>query len=438
MVKSTTVTSSTSRSSCSSAYPPARIVIVVSVVISIITMIATAKQTLLISGGYVTDRFSFATTTDATAGTHTTSTTANAIEQQRVFDTVMNSPTKLDTATKTTATATTLSLSNNATTHAAPSLDSATATTTYVSSDSLPTNNATTITRGTNKKNKKKYVKFQKVFSSRNDNKTTSTTTLRGTTATSGTTSVTSVKSNYVDASHVIIDIEEPKVKPYYYTEQQWKEKLQRDIRVKEIMIPYNNETTFGYYNKRFYSGYRNQIMSFSALIMWGTYLQGHRQLLMESLRFKDTYGSEMLMKFTFLFDVEHWNSFYPQLPRMVSCDTELHTDFDCEFNMFKPTTTENSTKPYVRMGNMNHLFMMYGRYTKHRGPFYTKEKRFPNPIDRLIMSGALRPHPDLMTIINDKLLSLQQEQHANDTLLTDASSVVAKSGEQQQKHTVS
>ena len=379
-------------------------------------MIVTSKQTILMTGGgtYATDRFSFATST-TTAGT--TSTT-DAIQQQRVFDTVMNSPTKLDTTTR----ISTSSISNNSNV-VAPSIDSSTSL-----------NSVTTTTTGTNKNAKKKnYVKIQRVSTSRNDdnNKTT-------TTATS--------KSNYVNATtshvHVVVDFDEPKVKPYYYTEQQWNEKLQRDIRIKEIMIPYTNETTFGYFYKRFYSGYRNQIMAFSALIMWGTYLNGHRQLLMESLRFKDTFGSEMLMKFTFLFDVEHWNSYYPQLPRMVSCDAELYTDFDCVSNSYKSTTTGNSTKPYPRMGNMNHLFMMYGRYTKHRGPFYTKEKRFPNPIDRLIMSGALRPHPDLMDIINDKLTSLQQHQeerqHTNtndsDTLLTNASSAGATSGEEQQQ----
>jgi hypothetical protein len=56
---------------------------------------------------------------------------------------------------------------------------------------------------------------------------------------------------------------------------------------------------------------------------------KGYGQLLVESLRMKDTFGSNMLMEFSDYYDVPFWNSFYPKLPRLVLSDPLLNPTFD-------------------------------------------------------------------------------------------------------------
>ena len=165
-----------------------------------------------------------------------------------------------------------------------------------------------------------------------------------------------------------------------------------------ETTIPWCNVTMAALYTKNFFAGLRNQVMAFSSLVMHSM-KDGHNQILLESLRHKDTYGSNKLAPHEALFDVAHWNSFYPQLPRMVHCDPSIMLNYDCETGVFS-NATYLMPWAYKTFGNQH--FTAYQRYTKRAGPFADP---FPHPADLLIKSGALRPHPELRAI-GDKLMS--------------------------------
>jgi hypothetical protein len=178
-----------------------------------------------------------------------------------------------------------------------------------------------------------------------------------------------------------------------------WERVSQHD-RLWELTKPFANVTTYGYQQQTFPAGYRNQMQSFMAFVVIGG-LANHSQILMPTLSYKDTFGSNRYMPFEVLFDVEHWNSFYPALPRLVHCDQELFPNYHCEKRRWqetdKPTLLHVESRP-------NHvLFGNFRRYTvKHRGPMMAGG--FPNPMELLMIKGALRPHPDLLVIV-DRLL---------------------------------
>lgn len=93
-------------------------------------------------------------------------------------------------------------------------------------------------------------------------------------------------------------------------------------------LTPWPNISSVAYYPGRFYSGYRNQMMGFTMLILY-TLQQGHGQLLLSSIYMKDTYGTNRVIRFQDLWDIPHFNSFYPALPRLVDHDPILHDQFN-------------------------------------------------------------------------------------------------------------
>ena len=158
------------------------------------------------------------------------------------------------------------------------------------------------------------------------------------------------------------------------------------------------NITTLGYWRRHFYSGFRNQIMAFTALCMYAVH-HGHTQIVLETLHHKDTYGSNRMIPHEFLFDVEHWNSNYvPPLPRLVRCVN--FTDLDCSIGgKWKNSTAElMTTDPYSK-GEPFKLFSMYMLYLKQKGKFATPQ--FRNPVDSAILKGALRPHPNIQKLMS-------------------------------------
>ena len=172
---------------------------------------------------------------------------------------------------------------------------------------------------------------------------------------------------------------------------------MTKEERLWEITKPFANVTTIGYKQQNFPSGYRNQVQSFYAFVIFGA-LANHSQILMPTLSYKDTYGSNKFMPFEFLFDVEHWNSFYPALPRMVHCDQELFPTYDCETKSFQES--DKPTLLHIENRRNHHLFGIFERYSsKQRGPMMAGG--FRNPMEMLMIQGALRPHPDLLVIVN-------------------------------------
>jgi Glycosyltransferase family 92 len=213
--------------------------------------------------------------------------------------------------------------------------------------------------------------------------------------------------------------------------------------------IPWSNVSTLAFYQGRFYSGFRNQIMVFTVVVMEAA-RQNHGQLLLRSVRMKDTFGTNKLMDFAKLWDVAHWNSHYPRLPRLVDYDPILHSQFDYQTSLWHRTTsavldsvvngtatttdgnkkwfgahglfaTQSPKRPHA-FGKQHLLSTAYMRYAlKGRGPYAVKTATlqvdpsdtnnnvvavgFRNPVEILMLQGAMRPHPNFQTII-DRLLA--------------------------------
>jgi hypothetical protein len=177
----------------------------------------------------------------------------------------------------------------------------------------------------------------------------------------------------------------------------------QQQQHFQQVIQPWANVSSCGWIHNHFYSGYRNQIMAFTTFVMWAQQ-NNCSQMLLHKFRHKDTYGSNRLIEHELLFDVEHWNSYYPDLPRMVSCDSRIHVDYDCQRQRWKNNNrhVENATRPFTwnsRAAVQMKLFAAYIRYSKGRGVY--AQPQFRNPVDLLMMRGALRPHPDLQKIID-------------------------------------
>ena len=164
--------------------------------------------------------------------------------------------------------------------------------------------------------------------------------------------------------------------------------------RIWDVTKPYCNETTGALVTKIFYAGYRNQVMTFSGLVLWSM-KNGHKQILLETLNHKDLFGTNKKVPHEALFDVEHWNSYYPALPRMVHCDPTIMIDYNCSVDPQKPGEFKDPIHdmPHKYKTYKNEHFVSYTRYTRKKGPLADP---FPNPADVLIQSGALRPHPDM------------------------------------------
>jgi hypothetical protein len=170
----------------------------------------------------------------------------------------------------------------------------------------------------------------------------------------------------------------------------------------------WSNVTTYAFAVRDIYSGYRNQMMAFTMLIL-RTKREGHGQFLAESVRQKDTYGTNKFMPFDFLWDVDHWNSYYPAgLPRLVDYDPILHDQWDPDNHRFRRLSdNENetsTTRPYGYHGKIPKLMAGYQRYVQGKGGYALKGGH-RNPAEILMFQGALKPHPALQAIIDRILL---------------------------------
>ena len=174
-------------------------------------------------------------------------------------------------------------------------------------------------------------------------------------------------------------------------------------------MKPFNNVTT-GAYRHFFWSGFCNQYMMFVGMIMLAKEEQ-YSQIVVDSIRWKDLFGTNQQIRHDALFDVLHWNSFYPELPRIVSHDAELLPDVSIiqrKDNRFSTALSwnvdvENATKPHSlgkKQTSAVHAYLNYGRKVhKHR----IKREAFEVSIAR----DAFRPHPTLQLIIDEFVQSI-------------------------------
>ena len=192
------------------------------------------------------------------------------------------------------------------------------------------------------------------------------------------------------------------------------------------------NMTSYGFIRKSgFIAGFRNQMMALTMLAIRANHGE-HKQLILDHLTFKDTYGTEKYEPFEFFFDVEHWNKYsyneerlqdnglpvadileperYPNwLPRLVFYDPSIHDELNPSNKLFSSKEiAANPTRPYAYQEAPTTLFGNYIRYGKGRGPFAPKavaesQETGPirNPAEILLLKGALQPHPALQAVVD-------------------------------------
>ena len=171
---------------------------------------------------------------------------------------------------------------------------------------------------------------------------------------------------------------------------------------------------------RRFMAGLCNQYQRYIGTMVLA-YSLGYRQIIEESIKWKDTYGTDVYIPTSKLWDVVHWNSFYPALPRFARYDKDIHTDLEIvthqerlegdflyawnETNYKVPENHDiwkNVTHPPPLGLNPNQGEVQY-RKLMRLIEFETAHKSKPEELKvyQTIIKGALRPHPFLQDVID-------------------------------------
>jgi len=166
----------------------------------------------------------------------------------------------------------------------------------------------------------------------------------------------------------------------------------------------------------------------------------GHDQIVLDTLNHKDTYGSDRFLPFEHLFDVEHWNSWYPHVPRLVHCRFHpLVTGFQnywCEHALWKCNgQIDECQDPFAIGKESTPLFTNYLRYARGKGPLAitTNESEARgdknnrsrrNPVETAILKGALRPHPRILEWTKKQQQHFWQQNHHRPGTRTDVKAV--------------
>ena len=193
---------------------------------------------------------------------------------------------------------------------------------------------------------------------------------------------------------------------------------------------PWANVTTCAFRLDLLQSGFRNQLMALSTVFMKMQMEYQCDQILYQTIKHKDTYGTNRAIPHSDLYDIVHFNTYYPTVPRLVACDESIHTDYNCTSNGYRDDWQELNpglkfdqlTKPKPFMEWKRHVwFGQYRRYAKldtgrRKSDLANcttqddgKEICRRNNLDLAILRGAQRPHPKLQRII-DGLLEKQFE----------------------------
>ena len=206
-------------------------------------------------------------------------------------------------------------------------------------------------------------------------------------------------------------------INEYKYDEDEYKAQLIKS------MTPDPNQSTCAYLHV-FWSGFCNQYYMFSGVLLLaqegaekedGKDLESTSstyhcpQLLVHSIRWKDLFGTNHLLRHDVFFDVLHWNSYFPTLPRFVTYDEQLFPDLQIpnpndimkpilNWNVTESHSLSNVTKPYAIGGTKKTTAISkFYDYTKHveKGRIQRKKSEL------LMMKGAFRPHPAIREIMS-------------------------------------
>jgi hypothetical protein len=151
-------------------------------------------------------------------------------------------------------------------------------------------------------------------------------------------------------------------------------------------------ERTLAFKQIRFASGFRNAGMSFTWFVMYARQ-NNYTSILLDALNWKDLYGRSRPWGYAphaLLFDVEYWNSKFPQVPRLVPFNATIHPHFDpVRKSVTAGITDQNATHPSF-YGTYLQGFNQYRMYTKRVLSDPVKHPR--SPVEVAMMRGAFRP----------------------------------------------
>lgn len=179
-------------------------------------------------------------------------------------------------------------------------------------------------------------------------------------------------------------------------------------------------------YVYEFYSGLNNQLMRFLGILSLAA-SEGYRQYLEPSIQWKDTFGTNDKVSHHKLWDVAHWNTFYPTIPRMVKYDSRYHPhvveggkaiEMEGGIRFKVPEMTYNVTwdiwenrsitKPapsgqnrHQSLNSYNQMMRFHDHNSKH--PQKTLQFSFYKPM----IAGALKPHPFLQQLVEKEKAKL-------------------------------
>ena len=138
-----------------------------------------------------------------------------------------------------------------------------------------------------------------------------------------------------------------------------------------------------------------------------------YSQLLVESIRWKDTHGTNKQIRHDLLFDAVHWNTHYPSLPRIISHDPSMLPHISIGGTTISPRIewqidALNTTKPYYIGETQTSAVHAYLDYSNK--VFKKRKERFPFVVE--LLKGAFRPHPEIQSLINKFLLSIDTSSY--------------------------
>ena len=189
--------------------------------------------------------------------------------------------------------------------------------------------------------------------------------------------------------------------------------------------------TTF--HTREMIAGLCNQYMKFIGL-MFLSFMEKRDEIIEESFAWKDTYGTNEFVSHKMLFDIVHWNTFHPLLPRFASHVSyqEAHPDTNLlsETKIIDIGRNETYThhKVSYNVPPDKTLFedpMIPEPIGRHPMQAKNKYKEFVRTLEKsnatkylprqyemykTILKTAWRPHPYLQHIIDEIIHSLEHD----------------------------
>jgi hypothetical protein len=165
------------------------------------------------------------------------------------------------------------------------------------------------------------------------------------------------------------------------------------------------------------WSGFCNQYIFFTGYLFFAIKEKEQvDQFLVESFVWKDTLGTQDGVPHTLLWDVVHWNTYYPTLPRFVRYSPEAFPHLLMQGRnikiqdkwykgapklSWKVTREEDATKPYSLNGRQIIGINRFKEYQKHVSKAQIGAVQRQHTMFQAIVGGALRPHPEIQDMIN-------------------------------------